>query len=187
LECGTIGIDLDEVGGVEAPVDGGCILATFLLLTFRFWPANLVSGEAVRRGVNGLDGIGNPRVFVGSGDGEEIGSLKTSFNEVFGPVVATCQGDAVFPSAFSIEIRGWLIDCCMASCCCFLRSFCESFGGACLLAAVSIVFCAERLIDNAEVLLDEAWAMISRISSFDDGSDGDDHVFRVGGAFSCMF
>lgn len=63
-----------------------------------------MSGEAVRRGVNDLDGIGEPRVLAGTADGDEIGSLKTSFREVFGPVLAICQGDAGLPSGLSREI-----------------------------------------------------------------------------------
>jgi hypothetical protein len=50
-----------------------------------------------------------------------------------------------------------------------------------------LVFWAERLIDKAEVLVDEAWAMISRISSFDEGNAGDDHVLVGGGVFSGIF
>ena len=56
-------------------------------------------------------------------------------------------------------------------------------GSDCLLATSCLAFSAERLIDKAEVLVDDAWAMISRISSLDEGSAGDDHVF-VGGCVS---
>jgi hypothetical protein len=50
-----------------------------------------------------------------------------------------------------------------------------------------LLFWAERLIDKAEILVEEVWAMISRISNFDDGSAGDDHVLVLGGVFSGMF
>lgn len=107
FECGMIGIELDVLGGVPAcdgPIERGCIFVMFLLLVMRFWPANRVSGEAVRRGVNGLEGIGDPKVLAEMADGEDGSSLKTSFSEVFGPVLATCQGDADLPSTFSREI-----------------------------------------------------------------------------------
>ena len=73
-------------------------------------------------------------------------------------------------------MRGCDDSCCSASCCCcFLRSFWESLL-ADLVMAWSLISCAERLIERFETLLDEAWAMISRMSSLDDGSLGDDHV-----------
>ena len=120
-----IGTDFDEVGGVidcDGPIDRGCIFEVFLLLVLRFCPANRVSGEAVCRGIEGLEGIGEPRVLVGTGDAD-TGSSKTSLSEIFGPVLAICQGDAVLLSAVSTFICGWLVKSCMACCSCLFRSF----------------------------------------------------------------
>ena len=117
-------------------------------------------------------------VFVESGDEEvlEAVPLSTSFRDVFRPVAATCHGDEDFPSGLSTVMRGCDDACCSASCCCcFLRSLCEGLL-ADLVIAWSLIRCAERLMERFETLLDEACAIISRISNFDDGSFGDDHL-----------
>jgi hypothetical protein len=109
FECGIIGIDLDEVGAVmvcDGPIVRGWILVVFLLLALRFCPANRVSGEAVRRGVKGLEAVGEPRVLDDSGDGDDTGSFKTSLRDVLGPVLATCQGEAALLPTFSTVIWG---------------------------------------------------------------------------------
>ena len=117
-------------------------------------------------------------MFVECGDEERpvAVSLNTSFRDVFRPVAATCHGDDGFPSGLSTVIRGCDDNCCNASCwSCFLRSFCESLLTD-LVMAWSLTRCFERLIERLETLLDEACAIISLMSNFDEGNFGDVHL-----------
>lgn len=116
----------------------------------------------MRRGVRGLEVRGDKA----SGD-----SARTSFSEVFGPVAATCQGDEGLLSGLSSVICGcWR----RAAACCFLRSFWDSLGVEVLVLSSLAL---ERLIERLETRVVEAWAIISRISSLEDGRAGDDHLF----------
>jgi hypothetical protein len=97
---------LDEVVrfvALDGSIDRGCILVTFLLPALRFWPANRVSGEAVRRGVDDLEEVGEAKFLIGRGGDDGVGSFKRSLSDIFGPEFAICQGDDVLPSAFSTD------------------------------------------------------------------------------------
>lgn len=120
-----------------------------------------MSGEAVRRDVRGRDV---------KGDKVRGDSARTSLRDVFGPVAATCHGDEGL-SGLSTVICGCGRRAC---CCCFLRSFCDNFGA---VALVLSSFALERLMERLEMRVEEACAMISRMSSFEDGSAGEDHIF----------
>ncbi len=122
--------ELDEtclMGGRNELIDGDWLYPLLLLLEFRAWPEKRVSGEAVRRGVEDWEESGENNDLAGKFVGDGCGSFKTSFRDVFGPILGTCHGD-VFSSPLSREIVGRFIACCNACCCCFLRSLWESFG-----------------------------------------------------------
>ena len=125
----------ESMVGRNEPAEELCPFLVLLLLPFRLWPAKRVSGDAVRRGVEPPEAIGDARAVPVSAV-EDFGLLRTSFNEVFCPRPATCQGEAGLLSSLLSEIWGLSILCCMI-CCCFLRSFCDNFKRACLFVASS--------------------------------------------------
>jgi hypothetical protein len=111
----SVGVDLGVTEEDDGEGDG-----RLLFRGARAWPENRVSGEAVRRGVGGFTSADRDRgLDFGSGS-----SLRTSFSDVIGPLLATCHGEADLSSSLLSDILGELADFCKAyCCCCFLRSF----------------------------------------------------------------
>jgi hypothetical protein len=110
------------------------------------------------------------------GDGVLASALKTSLRDSVGPARGTCQGvkglgldGGGTPEEFCGTACWSACCCCCCCCCCFFRSFWDIFGAAAFAAASAFAFSADRLIDSVEVRPLEACAMISFISSFDEG------------------
>lgn len=95
--------NLESMVGLDEPVKELWLFLALLLLPFRLWPANRVSGDAVRLGVEVCDDIGDAKDFA-IRPGEGFGSPRTSFREVLCPKPATCHGEAGFPSSLLSEI-----------------------------------------------------------------------------------
>jgi len=93
-------VDLDDgIVCFDGPGDGFCAFV-MLALSFLFWPANLVSGDATRRVVEGVftGEIAGEIVENGArATGEDLFSLsRISLRFVLEPTPATCQGDDAF-------------------------------------------------------------------------------------------
>ncbi len=106
----------------------------FELLLDTLWLAEAFPGTVCRRVRGGID---DEREVLGAGDVADwlLSVPSTSFNEIFGLLVATCHGDDGVSSGtvFSAEGVG-LANCC---CCCFFRSRCDNLPGR-LPGAISV-------------------------------------------------
>lgn len=102
FERGMTGEEVADFAFRDGPEDDGAGFAR-LWLTLRVCPEKRVSGEAVRLGVGERDVMGRPSC-AGEADGEDFESPRTSFREVFEPVLVTCHGDADLASASSLAV-----------------------------------------------------------------------------------
>ncbi len=150
--------------GVETLRWGGaCWLCGISSLVLRFVPGDLPG--IVCRSVRGGFEVA---LFMEcrEDEGEVLPAPRRSFRDVFAPEEAICHGDPCpGVSACASTIGGFTVFCGVRSaarCCCFLRSFCDSL--PVLLREVGED--AARPADIFEILLDDACAMMSFISSF---------------------
>lgn len=121
--------------------------------------------------------MSTPSNGAAGGDCGDFDSLRTVFKEVLVPLEAICQGDDALE--FTSFLAFWF--CAEISCCCFLRSFWESFWGGVFIPAASLAFWAERLIDKFDVRFKDACAMISLMSNLVAERAGEDQVLLASG------
>ncbi len=151
--------------GVETLRWGGaCGFCGIFSLVLRFVPGDL-PGIVCRSVRGGFEAA----LFMEfrEDEGELLSAPRRSFRDVFAPGEAICHGDPCpGVSACGSTTGGVTVSCGVRSaarCCCFLRSFCDNL--PVLLGGVGEEDAA-RPADILEILLDDACAMMSFISSF---------------------
>lgn len=117
-------------------------------------------------------------ISFGLGDGEFDSAPITSLSDILGPEAALCHGGGVVLScSLELSSEGWFTaaagregrdaSACPCSCCCRLRSLCDTLAGSAGEGLGERLPAVARPEDKLDVRLEEAWSIISFIPSFE--------------------